>query len=76
MSFIYKCRHCGHLIGELKKETFNQSQLGFDQLSAAERHVMIQPQENGDICIQSICENCEDSLEQNPRYYELDFFIQ
>lgn len=76
MSIVYKCRHCGHVIGKLKKEIISTSRLGLDQLSSAEQKDMIHYQNNGDIYIQSICENCEESLGHHPQYYELDFFIQ
>lgn len=76
MSFVYVCRHCGHVIGKLNKRAFSTSRLGLDQLSSSEKREMIHHQENGDIHIQSICENCEDLLGNFPHYHELDFFIQ
>lgn len=76
MSYVYICRHCGHVIGKLKQEIYNVSKLGFDQLSDKDKHDMICYQSNGEIHIKSICENCQETLGNNPHYHELDFFIQ
>lgn len=76
MSFIYVCRHCKHAIGEVGQRTFSTSRLGLDQLTSIEKKDMIHYHENGDVYIQSICENCEESLNSHPHYHELDFFIQ
>lgn len=76
MSIVYKCRHCGHIIGRLDQQVVTTSMLGWDNLSPKDKERMIQYKENGDVHIQSICENCEDSLRQHPDYYELEYFIQ
>lgn len=76
MSIVYKCRHCGQVIGELSKKYDQVISLGWDQLSDEDKQEMIQYQDNGDIHVQAICEGCEDSLHHHPHYHELDFFIQ
>jgi len=76
MAIIYRCRHCGHTIGELKQQIVSTSMLGWDALSAHDKRRMIQYKENGDVHILSICENCEDTLKQYPNYYELEYFLQ
>ncbi|WP_100011839.1 anti-sigma-F factor Fin [Lentibacillus sediminis] len=76
MSLIYTCRHCGHEIGKLDEPVIDTSMLGFDQLSSEDREQMIQYLENGDMEIQIICEDCQETLKSNPQYHELDFFIQ
>lgn len=76
MSIVYKCRHCKHEIGRLERQVINTSLLGWDQLSAEDRKEMIEYKQNGDVHIQTICENCEASLEEHPHYHELDYFIQ
>lgn len=76
MSIIYKCRHCGHIIGELKQQEVDVSALGWDRLTPEDKQEMIQYQENGEIHLQVICENCQESLGRHPQYHELDFFIQ
>lgn len=76
MAIVYRCRHCGHVIGELKQHIVSTSMLGWDELTAQEKQKMIQYKQNGDVHIISICENCEDSLHQHPDYYELEYFLQ
>ncbi|MFD1039880.1 anti-sigma-F factor Fin [Virgibacillus byunsanensis] len=76
MSIVYKCRHCGHVVGKLDQQVIDSTMLGFDQLSVEDRKEMIEYQNNGDVHITVICENCEESLGHNPHYHELDFFIQ
>ncbi|HLR08581.1 MAG TPA: anti-sigma-F factor Fin family protein [Bacillota bacterium] len=76
MSIVYKCRHCRYEIGRLEQQVINTSMLGWDTLSAKDKKEMIHYQANGDVHIQSICENCEESLGRHPYYHELDFFIQ
>ncbi|HLR74790.1 MAG TPA: anti-sigma-F factor Fin family protein [Virgibacillus sp.] len=76
MSIVYKCRHCGHVIGKIEQNVVDTSMLGWDQLSADDKKEMIQYNVNGDIHIKAICENCEESLGRHPEYHELDYFIQ
>lgn len=76
MSIVYKCRHCGHVIGEIEQTILDSTTLGWDQLSVEEKKEMIHYLSNGDVHIQSICESCEESLSRYPEYHELDFFIQ
>lgn len=76
MSIVYQCRHCGQVVGEIDQQMVDDSMLGLDKLSVADKQNMINYQENGEIQIKIICENCEASLRTNPSYHELDFFIQ
>ncbi|WP_407272203.1 anti-sigma-F factor Fin [Radiobacillus sp. PE A8.2] len=76
MAIVYKCNHCGNVIGELHQQVVDTQTLGLDHLSQEDRRQMIEYQSNGNVQIKTICEDCQDSLEQNPQYHELDFFIQ
>ncbi|MUK88070.1 DUF2757 family protein [Ornithinibacillus sp. L9] len=76
MSIVYKCRHCGDVIGQLEQRVIDTTVLGWDKLSNEDKKEMIEYQANGDVHIQSICENCEESLGHHPEYHELDYFIQ
>lgn len=76
MAIVYTCKHCGDMIGKLDQQSVDTSMLGLDRLSIEDKREMIHYQRNGDIHIQAICENCEESLGANPQYHELDFFIQ
>jgi len=63
------------MIGKLNQQVVSTSMLGWDKLTPQDKQKMIQYKENGDVHIQAICENCEDSLGQHPDYYELEYFI-
>ncbi|WP_077623906.1 anti-sigma-F factor Fin family protein [Sediminibacillus massiliensis] len=76
MSVVYRCNHCGVVVGQLDQQVLDTEKLGWNQLSQEERAEMINYQQNGDIHIKTICENCEDTFQQHPHYHELDFFIQ
>ncbi|MBT2218154.1 DUF2757 family protein [Virgibacillus dakarensis] len=76
MSIVYQCRHCGHVVGQVNQQLVDETMLGLDKLSAKDKREMIHYQQNGDVQIKTICENCEASLGANPQYHELDFFIQ
>ena len=76
MSIIYSCKHCGNVVGQLDQQVIDTEVLGWNELTAEDRKEMIQYQNNGDISIRIICEDCQESLEKNPNYHELDYFIQ
>lgn len=76
MAITYRCRYCGTQIGQLRQGIFHWHDLGFDQLSAAERHDMLSYDENGDVRVEAVCEDCQEALERNPEYHELHSFIQ
>lgn len=76
MAIVYRCRHCGQVVGEVNQQMVDEAMLGLDKLSAADKQDMIDFQENGEVQIKTICESCEASLGANPHYHELDFFIQ
>jgi hypothetical protein len=76
MSIIYNCRHCGQEIAKLDQKMIDTTMLGLDQLSMKEKEEMIQYKDNGDVDVQTICEDCQETLGHHPHYHELDFFIQ
>jgi hypothetical protein len=76
MAIHYYCRHCGTKIGEIEKTAVNIESLGLDKLTEQERLEMVSYDPFGDIQITSICEDCQESLERNPDYHQLDFLIQ
>ncbi|RDW15306.1 DUF2757 domain-containing protein [Oceanobacillus arenosus] len=76
MSIVYKCRHCGQAIATLDQQVIDTTMLGLDQLSIKEKEEMIQYKDNGDVDVQTICEDCQEALGYHPHYHELDFFIQ
>lgn len=75
MALYYYCRHCGVQIGKLENISLNSEKLGFDKLTDEERMEFISYEPTGDIRVTSICEDCHESLERNPAYYENDYLI-
>ncbi|MBB6447470.1 anti-sigma-F factor Fin family protein [Bacillus benzoevorans] len=75
MAIHYHCRHCGMKIGMIDQVSVEAERLGLNKLTDEERHEMITYNENGDLHIKSICEDCQESLQKNPEYYQNDFLI-
>ncbi|WP_141434183.1 anti-sigma-F factor Fin family protein [Bacillus sp. 03113] len=75
MAIYYHCRHCGVKIGMIDSSYVEIERLGFHKLSDEERKDMISYDGSGNIYIKSICENCQESLQKNPEYYQNDYFI-
>ncbi|MFC7787254.1 MULTISPECIES: anti-sigma-F factor Fin family protein [unclassified Rossellomorea] len=76
MAIHYQCRHCGTNVGTLSNVSVHSEQLGIHTLSEEERLHMVQYRDNGDIQVKTICEDCQESLERNPDYHQLDHIIQ
>jgi hypothetical protein len=72
----YNCRHCGHSVGTVDAKSIYTEQLGFHILTGEERQEMIAYQQNGDIHVKTICEDCQEALERNPAWHETESFIQ
>ncbi|MCD5326101.1 MULTISPECIES: anti-sigma-F factor Fin family protein [Pontibacillus] len=75
MAVKYQCRHCKKEIGELSQDVLDSVELGLTSLNEEELLDMVSYHENGDVMVRTICEDCQESLEENPHYHELDFFI-
>ncbi|WP_100374386.1 anti-sigma-F factor Fin family protein [Bacillus sp. FJAT-45037] len=75
MTIHYKCRHCQTKVGQIS-EYSNAATLGFHTLTSEERQEFLKYENNGDIHVQVVCEDCEEALMRNPIFYELDTFIQ
>lgn len=76
MAIHYHCRHCKKHVGSLNQQNLSSEQLGFHELTAEERQTMIGYDEQGDLNVKTICEDCHEALERNPDYYALQSFIQ
>ena len=76
MALHYHCRHCGVKVGSIDSISVSSEQLGFHQLSNDERQEMITYQNNGDMHIKTICEDCQDALNRNPDLHQYESFIQ
>ncbi|GGE54036.1 anti-sigma-F factor Fin [Pullulanibacillus camelliae] len=76
MDVFYHCRYCGTQVGHIKNSMFDTSQLGFDMLNNQERAELIKYNEQGHINVSTICEDCQEALENNPELHQFDSFIQ
>ncbi|PAE06249.1 hypothetical protein CHI12_17435 [Terribacillus saccharophilus] len=75
MAIVYRCRHCKTQLAELDEYKVDIKALGWDRLSAADYQEMVQI-DSGHIVCQVACEDCENALQRNPHYHELDYFMQ
>ncbi|GAE27712.1 hypothetical protein JCM9140_3868 [Halalkalibacter wakoensis JCM 9140] len=75
MAIHYYCRHCKTDLGAINQEVQSQS-LGFDHLTHSERTEMVSYEENGDMSVHAICEDCHEALTRNPELHQLDHLIQ
>lgn len=64
MALHYYCRHCGVKVGSLDESAVQSEALGFHHLTNEERNDMISYRENGDLHVQTICEDCQEALER------------
>ncbi|MTH55250.1 DUF2757 family protein [Bacillus mangrovi] len=76
MGYHYYCRHCGTKVGTLDQESIRSGDLGFHHLTSEERQEMIRYAANGDIEVVTICEDCQEALDRNPAFHQVDKFIQ
>ncbi len=76
MSIVFECRHCANTIGTVSQNDVTDAMLGIDTLTDKEQEEMIHYKGNGDMHIQSICEQCEETLGEHPEFHELHYFIQ
>ncbi|KKB35288.1 anti-sigma-F factor Fin family protein [Bacillus thermotolerans] len=75
MSIKYICRHCKMRVGSVESPAVSAQQLGFHALTEDERAEMVQYDQEGNITIKTICEDCQESLQQNPDFHQYDYFI-
>lgn len=75
MSIHYYCRHCQTHMASIYSAV-DEDQLGFEQLSVEDRKEMIKGDSEGHIHVRTICENCEQALQEHPDYHERESFLQ
>lgn len=76
MAVHYQCRHCGITLGTIDQSIHDSVRLGIHTLTDEERLDMVQYDNEGNIHIKSICEDCQELLERNPDYHNQDYLIQ
>lgn len=75
MAIHYYCRHCNIPLGKIENMSMHSDKLGLHTLTDEERLEMIDYDSSGDIYIKAICEDCHESLERNPEFYQNDYLI-
>ncbi len=76
MAIHYHCRHCGTKLGSVDNISIHSESLGLHKLTEQERNEMVTYNQDGNIHIASICEDCQEALERNPEYHQIDYLIQ
>lgn len=75
MTVHYYCRHCQTGMGTIEESGLHASELGIHKLTEEERQEMVTYQNNGDIHIRAICEDCHEALSRNPDLHQYDHLI-
>jgi hypothetical protein len=75
LAIHYHCRHCGQKLGSLNDLTLDYEPLGLHTLNQEEKNDMVHHHSSGDVYVQSICEDCQESLERNPDFHQYDYLI-
>ncbi|OUN00507.1 MAG: hypothetical protein BAA02_05860 [Paenibacillaceae bacterium ZCTH02-B3] len=65
MAVIYRCRHCGMVLGAFGRNV-PAYRLGLHFLTPGERRRIITYHSNGDITVRVICDYCGQTLESHP----------
>lgn len=76
MALHYNCRHCGVKVGSIDSLSLHSESLGFHLLTDQERQQMISYNQDGDILVKTICEDCQEALDRNPELHQYETFIQ
>lgn len=76
MAIHYYCKHCQISIGTIEASSISATQLGFDHLTGEEKKDMITYDSNGDIYVKVTCDDCQEALERNPDFHQMQTFIQ
>lgn len=74
MPIHYYCRHCQKHMASIQS-VVDEKQLGFEQLSDEDRQEMIEQDSDGHVHVRTICEDCEQTLEEHPDYHERESFL-
>ncbi|MBU9721996.1 MULTISPECIES: anti-sigma-F factor Fin family protein [Bacillaceae] len=75
MAIHYYCKHCRNSVGKISDYEADDHQLGFNQLSEEERQEMIEYDSQGHLQVKVICEECENTLRDNPDYHVYESFL-
>lgn len=71
MRIEYMCKYCNHMVGELNKPEWGESEaeqhLGLNRLDPVERTEAIAYNGNHEVMyVQTVCDYCQSAVERNP----------
>lgn len=70
----YDCKHCHYEIGTVPMEKMTEVLIALRRLELSAQH--IQKTADGSWVVYCICEQCEQSLVENPHYYTVEKWLQ
>jgi len=75
MRFIYVCAECGHYIGELELENWDETMLGFDTLNGEEKKELVAfDLERQQGMVRAICDACyKEKATSQSFYHQVDY---
>ncbi len=76
MAIHYRCRHCNTEIGTLPFESAKDTILELQKLDEGEEERFLTVEQDGNLTVRCICEQCEQSLLRFPDYYTLSKWLQ
>ena len=75
MVIYYYCTHCNIEVGSLTNVEFDSIQLGIHILTKNEQESMVSRDENVNVYIKTICEDCHGAYQTNPSLHQYDYLI-
>ena len=76
MAIHYTCRHCETEIGTLPFESVKETILQLQKMDEGEEERFLTYEQDGELTVRCICEQCEQSLRRFPDYYTLNKWLQ
>ncbi|KXH86823.1 anti-sigma-F factor Fin [Sporosarcina sp. HYO08] len=76
MAIRYTCRHCDTEIGSLPFESAKELIVEIQQLDEGKGERFLTFENDGEVTVRCICEQCEQSLRTFPDYYTLAKWLQ
>lgn len=76
MAIRYTCRHCDTEIGTLPFESAKETILLLQKMDEGEEERFLTYEQDGELTVRCICEQCEQSLQRFPDYYTLNKWLQ
>ncbi|SDJ72461.1 anti-sigma-F factor Fin [Salimicrobium halophilum] len=76
MHIHYTCRHCDRDLATIQGDQVPLSKLGFDVLDAEDIERMVDVQNNGDVVLHVVCDECQDMQQNYLHYRDPYYFIQ